>query len=565
MVTKTQSKLSKIGLGSLLFFLVFGFFVAKIKDWRFYDDDYGAIFFAKTLKKATDFETIFLKNHNDKTILPSNILQDYTPSRSTTTLRPMALYLYYFSSKFLDIDQPLQFFLFSCALHALAAMLLFFVYQKFLETHLAFIGALLFGLFPFSGKFIGRIVIAPYSCSIILHLLSTLLLTLNSKGFWSNKMAQALAITFFCASLFFHEVNITFIFLYALLSSKKNSLDVDGLKSFLWSSIPYFLCVAFYAWMKAYIYPSVLEDNFSFFAMVMHRMKYRFFDLVTLVMDILGYSFIPGGNRLLKTCLLLVDCAVIGLLFKLQKVKNYLFLGALTFLCLSQSWPSIFLMHVSRYLYFVLPYFLLLIFFAYQEAQNLAETKWLKSILKFKLAVIFIGGMWCIQKDLNFYATKFIFTDNAIKTFATKLSHKNNLCFIGLPFAQFQISGLAQAIWLYTKDFECSRKIYYDFLHTIRFTQDNPQPISEEISSIETNPEHPGFITLKTNENLGAYVEIEDVFENKIKYSMGSFNVEKSFDNDSKATEIKLFIASKYEPYKIVTWSEVKQALVETS
>lgn len=563
MEIKTRSDIkTTITSGILIGCVVFLFFAARVRDWRFFDDDYGAIFFSQTLKNASDIDTVLLKNHNDKTIMPSNISKTYTPNFSTTTLRPLTLYFYYFTAKIIDPHKPFLYFLFSCILHALATMLLFFIYKQFLENHLAIFAALLFGLFPFNGKFIGRIVIAPYSLSLILHFCAVLLLLSSRKNkYWIAVTKKTTATILFTATLFLHEINLSSILLYIFLMIPEDYVvSQKKLQQWFYSALPYIFCLTLYFFIKYLVYPINYAPGNSFLSELIHKMSYRFYDFVTMVVDILGYSFIPSGHKILKIGLILSDCLALSFLIFSQKKTSLYFVAALTILCLTQSWPSLLVMHVSRYLYFVLPYFLLLVFFCYQNLKSKHKSEPPIKLLHLKYLVLIIAGVIFIQKDLLYCSKKFAFTDDAIKQFAESLNTNSDLCFIGLPFDYFPVSGLAQAVWFYTKDFSSKRNIYYDALHAVRFFYIDFLPEEDEFSEIKLS-KNPEFVTLKTNANQEAHVLIKNPFDLKIQYSLGSFEVLHTFDEKSKADEIKFFISTKYNPHEFVTWCNKNQRL----
>lgn len=548
---------------SIALFLMLSFFYKNIvKDWRFFDDDYGAIYLASRAKTFDDVKKFFGSNHNDKTIMPTNFLEKNKDSFSTTSFRPLTLVYYFIVNLFLDPNHPQNYFNLSIALHVIVCLFLFFAFNNYLNCKLSFYAAILFGMYPFSGKFLGRLVIQPYSLVMIFNLIAYFFV------FWGiekrNYILKLLGALFFLLSLFFHEAALSFLTLYffMFLSSawSEDSSILKKTSSTITSIFPFFSCLVLYFLFKYYSYPN-LEINFaatSFF----HKLKYRFFDFVTLAIDSAGYSFIAPGNRILKSGLLIFDAFLIT---SLIIFSFNLFSITLIILFFIQTWPSIIIMHVSRYLYFALPFLLVSIFYFYEmilESKNDSSyfKKFLCLILELKYFVILFFGFFTIQKDLLYLEKKFGFTDNCIRKFSTKLITENNIddiCFAGLPFDYFPVSGLAQAIWFYTGN--STRRIFYDPLHTIRFDDLDflPENNFAEIKYLEPkDSSYSGELSISINPNSSAHVLIENPFGLKVNYSMGQISYELDDLEKTKAKKINLFFSNNFNKFKIVAWDQ---------
>jgi len=548
-----------LSLTLVLFGLLSIFYGTVVSDWRFFDDDYGAVFIATTTKKLADVKTFFTSNHNDKTIMPTNILQKHKDSFSTTSFRPLTLVYYWLVAKIFDPLYPQRYYSLSIFLHLIVTIMLFFAFRNYLRERLAFLAALLFGVFPYSGKFLGRFVIQPYSLVMILNLTAYFILLKSFKKdqYWPKVIAAFL----WGASLLMHEVGLSFLIMYLLLCffSRQHDFYFNRvvLLHFILDSLPFVGVFLGYFFAKYLAYPQLDAQlaALSFF----HKIKYRFYDFVTLVFDALGYSFIPGGHQYLKAGLFIVDAAILSSLMVLG--FNF-FSATLLILFAVQSWPCILVMHVSRYLYFAMPFFLLSLFFSYQQLLEKRccpkLEKILDVLLKLKYLTVLICGIFAIRKDLQYLEKKFIFTDNAIRKLSKRLVAKgnlNNLCFLGLPFDHFPVSGLAQAVWFYTKN--DNRKIFYDVLHSVRFDKIDKLP-SDNFYAIKlgVSKHNRKIIKFKftIDDKCSAYILVANPFGLPIDYSMGKISFVLKNGSDSHAKAIDVLLDLKQKHFQLVSW-----------
>lgn len=562
MFQQRSSYLEKTAWSTTLCLLLGFFYTNIVKDWRFFDDDYGAIYLASKAKTLDDVKTFFGSNHNDKTIMPTNFLEKNKDSFSTTSFRPLTLVYYFIVNLFLDPNHPQNYFNLSIALHIIVCLFLFFAFNNYLSCKLAFCAALLFGMYPFSGKFLGRFVIQPYSLIMIFNLLAYFFV------FWGiakkSDLLKLFGAILFGLSLFFHEASISFLALcFFMISSSiwaEDSNFFDKTSSLFISIFPFLSLMFFYFLFKYYSYPNLDIDlaTTSFF----HKLKYRFFDFVTLAIDAAGYSFIAPGNRILKSVLLALDATLlVGLLI----FGFNLFSTTLLLLFAIQAWPSIIIMHVSRYLYFALPFLLLSIFYFYQTISRSRDDsyyfkKLLCLFLELKYFIILFFGFFTIQKDLLYLEKKFCFTDDRIREFSKKLIAENNsedLCFAGLPFDFFPVSGLAQSIWFYTNNNK--RRIFYDPLHTIRFHKLDflPKNNFAEIKYIESiNNDSYDQLSISLDNNSSAHILIKNPFGVKVNYSMGQIDYELADGEKTKAKKINILFSNNFNKFKIATWDQ---------
>jgi hypothetical protein len=559
MITSLKSKILKqnqftlMQLAALLCLLLTGFFTTIVKDWRFFDDDYGAIYTATTVKSNSDLLDFFGPKDNDLTILPTNILETYKPSFSKTSFRPLTLIWYFLVSKILNPHNPQHYFLFSIFLHILATLLLFFAFLNYLSPQLAFFAALLFGIFPFNGKFLGRFVIQPYSLCLILNLLGYFSV---QNYFTKNKLVNSLiAASCFLCSVLLHEASYSYLFLYYTLflvhriqdrHPPANTLFLAGL-----DTIPFLAALFSCILAKYLIYPPIATE--SFLVTLAHKLKFRLYDFVTLIVDAVGYSPIPEGHRFLKASLLAID-AILFLLLMLfgGNAAILILLG----LFATQSWPSILIMHVSRYLYFSLPYFILALFVMYSRLHNNFPEKILKKILQIKYFAILALGFFSIRASLLYLEKKFTFVDNAIKTFSAELEQKKNnesLCFAGLPFDYFPISGLAQAIWFYTGN--DNRKIFYDHMHAVRFAKIDFLP-NQNFCKIEYN-QSDRLLHIQTNKQTSAYILTKNPFGQQISCATGTvIKADTTNSLKDKSENITIHLYEQLFPIRLITWDQ---------
>lgn len=538
-------------LGILLVAATFFVFCSKVADWRWFDDDYGAIYTA-TNTPAKDIGSFFSTNHNDKTILASNEIDSYKET-SGTTFRPLTLVWYWVVARLLNSDNPQGFFNFSIFLHLVVVLLLFVAFQGYLSTELSFWAALIFSIFPFCGKFLGRFVIQPYSLSLILHLLGYFAVT---RG---RNIGRVVGVALFFSTLLLHEINISFVCFYLFIFLAKywgrKRVFCQSVTLALRDCTPFFVSVVVYFLAKMHAYPQaeVALGLAQTFQVLFHKMQYRFYDFVTLVVDVHGLSFIAGGHPFFKTGLLFVDGLLVGGLFYFG--RNLLTLG-LWLLFVIQCWPSFLVMHVSRYLYFGLPFFILSLFVAYQKLGHSKREKTLKLLLCVRYFSILFAGVVAIPKDLKNLEKKFVFSDDAMRDLAEKVGRLDveSLSVFGAPFDSFPVSGFAQAIWFYTSNNKI--RVFYDQLHTIRFSQYNVRPVGDFCQVFVDREDCR--VQIKCGDVLGAHILVATPFGGVINYSMGSYES----DQNRLAKSVSFQIKEGCFPDQFVLWDNVLEQFI---
>jgi len=196
--------------------------------------------------------------------------------------------------------------------------------------------------------------------------------------------------------------------------------------------------------------------------------------------------------------------------------------------------------------------------------QNSSIEQILKILLQGKYFIILLAGFFAVRNDLAYFGKKFCFVDDAIQELSDKLIEQpdnTSLCFAGLPFDYFPVSGLAQAIWFYTKD--NSRKIFYDPLHAVRFFKIDFLPDGNfcKVSHSKRNQ----LLRIRTNPKTSAYILITNPFGEKVPCSTGTLdyiktNLANPSQTDRSATDIKIKLHEKFSPFKLVTWDNKQRS-----
>lgn len=461
-------------LAGLVFCLVMVGFLWQRPGFYFFDDDYGAFYFGKNFKK-TDLKAVFgSEKLNDLTILPSN-LSNIPKSFFSVTYRPMALLLYALECKLFNTQQSTDawpYFVTGVGLHAICAALVFLVLSFWIFWLLAFLAAICFAFYPFMGLFIGRFSIQPFSICFILGLLSVVLFYkfLRTKNYWF----LLLSVLFFAVPLFVHELIITLPIWLFLLAFYKFSLDGKSVaKSFIDSILtilPFGLILLGYLVLREHLFPidpskARIFDPFFLFSRpfsFVSKLKIRFYDFVTLKIDLCGLSWIGSGHAKLKSFLLVfLAFWYSGLLFRAKKKSLCLLLTAGMFIA---AWPCLLIMHQARYLYLALPFFLATIAICASDLtwNSLIDRLFKLSAFAFFIIISMIGffenrSLFCHSFYRFQLAKKAIFELANDKNFFDK-----TILFIGLPHEVFPFSGLEQALSIFSPENQRDRKIIYE-------------------------------------------------------------------------------------------------------
>lgn len=451
----------------LIFCLVLAGFLWNRSSFYFFDDDYGAFYSGKNFK-SSDFKDYFgSEKLNDLTILPSN-LSDVPKSFFSVTYRPMALLLYALECTLFNARQKIDawpYFVTGIALHAFSAALIFVVLSFWISMILAFLAAICFAFYPFMGLFIGRFSIQPFSICFILGLFCAVLFYrfLKSKNYLFLLFSGLL----FSISVFVHEIIISLpiwlalLAFYEFLQSKKTVFK--SLVGVFFATILFFLILLFYLALRVHLFPIDMTQTTIFDPVsVFSRLVIRFYDFVTLKVDMCGLSWISSGHALLKSIMLLLFAVWYSTLL-LRAKKNGLCL-LLTVGVFVLAWPSLLIMHQARYLYLALPLFLATIALC---ADGLAFNSFLDGFLKSSVYLFFIAisviGFFENRSLFGHAFYRFKLAKEAISDLANRENFfGRTIFFIGLPHEVFPFSGLEQALSIFSPKDQQNRKIIYE-------------------------------------------------------------------------------------------------------
>ncbi|MFC1854334.1 hypothetical protein ACFLY6_00495 [Candidatus Dependentiae bacterium] len=547
--------LKRFFIASLVFCISFLYWTVPYKDWRFFDDDYGAVH-AGSIKSVSDIADFFTTNPNDRSILPSNMRDDTEWTFFGVMYRPLALVMYAAEVYFFGPNNPHAYFLVSMALHSACGALLFYILSLIMPLLFAFFGSMVFVVYPMMGMFIGRFVMQTYSVAFLGLGLSILFL----RRFFNEKRVfwYIFSILCFAIVLFVHEATIVFpVWLFCMLPFYFDSdiwpIKKNVVKS-LFVSMPYFGVVAINLFFRLLVYPLASNSDYMLLRPLdfLHRLSFRFFDLVTLVVDALGLSFVPGGNRFSKSLLVLAVLSWILYVFvKSNRKRDMIFIGS-GFLFF--SWPAILITHQARYLYLGIPFLVAAVGLGMASVRRF---KWYENRMIFCgywITILVAGFIFCMEST-KARERYFVSVDNVFKALAEdKRLLGRPICFVGVPKELIPCPGAAQAVWIYRKD--DADPVYHDpqmnvcckEIHTALEELKVPSDAKIDIS-IDGKKVR---ISIDTPEKI--WICTHDPFGRKFSFTMGTLEVLKS--KNGRAFDVLITISEKwYSPeMAFVTW-----------
>ncbi|MCK4499048.1 hypothetical protein KAU11_00965 [Candidatus Babeliales bacterium] len=546
---------AKIFNSAILFLGSFAVWTIPYKDWRFFDDDYGAIYIG-TISSFAEIKDYFGSNPNDRSILPSN-MRDATPwSFFGVMYRPLALIMYAAEVYLFGPFNPRAYFFVSMALHAACGVMLFYLFSFLMPLLYAFFCAITFLFYPIMGEFIGRFVMQTYSIALLGVGFSIAFL----RGYLDSekKMMYFLSLFIFGTTLFVHEIVVVFpVWLLCVLPFYFDASAFPSLRTFLrgaFFAAGYFGVVVFNLMMRALVYPVSMKSNYMVLRPmeILWRLKIRIFDLITLVIDALGLTAVPGGNRLRKSIVLLVVLMLLLIVFVRSKRKRDAVVLGLGFFLF--SWPAFAITHQARYLYLGLP-FLLGAF-----GILLSSQRRINKFLTFCWLAIPISGLLYGAASTFAREKKYIVVDNAFKKLARNdFLFDKPICFVGAPKEWIPHPGAAQAIWIYRGN--SSAPVCHDpqlnvcclEKHSPLDEMQIPRDAIVDIS-VQNNVVH---IVSKTPEK--AWVWTHNPFGQEFKCSMGERRIIKA--SSDRGFEIAVILNKKWSDLqlKFVTWDFNRQ------
>lgn len=439
--TERTASLVKIS-AFLIFLIIFCTLGLPFTEWGFKTDDWGNVYHS-IIKNWYDFITFFVEGNSEKVYHPCNV----PPCQEAFfqgLYRPMSFIYYYIQYCFFGTN-PYGYFLVSVGFHALNAVLLFLLLLSIASTGQAFVAALFFGFHPSLWNWLGWTSAQTYF--IELFILLVMLLLLKKYLETDRFLFYTPACLLFLLNLFLKEQSIFFplwVLFLGLITTRKIS------KAFKLSA-GFWLVALFYVITRLQFFPLTkatktltFEPTWQSF---LTRMSSRFYDFVTYINDLLGLSWLPGGNQTLKG-FVIITIFVVGSYLFWYCTKKGLVLFAIASIPLF-SWPAIIMHYQPRYIYLALPWilFITLVLVNFSYLTWHLPKKMLLSLSSLCMMVIVLNGNFLYQnlakrqQDLHIITQAFI-------NLAHNSSLKNRaVCFLALPERWFK-QGTTQAIWM---------------------------------------------------------------------------------------------------------------------
>jgi len=404
------------------------------------------------------------------------------------------------------------YFLTTIILHALNAILFFFLLRRFVPLTAAYLATLFFAFHISFWDWIGWISGQEHiiNCTLILIIIHLVKYHLDSKKILP--LLGALAV--FLISLFTRETAIFFpfwlpcaVYLYRHHGVRQAVMLQDCIRiafSFLTVSIVYL-------GIRLFFYPlktqgqgiKIILNPIAFIV----NLKHRFFDAVTFLSDIANLSWLGGGHRFLKGSFIILFIAICFTLFLHNKNKKlFLFFVLSGFLFM---WPALLRYYSSRYLYKVLPFFIMggLCLITNARSQRANYSTLLARIAAYIMVVVIIINTSLLTLHMKQREQTLHQTEIALKELV--LNQQNNpekLCFVALPNDPF-ITGVAQALRMF--GYDTSKPIYYDqttFVSFLRQPDKNPIALTKngnQLHLISLDPNNVWFCDKNIFTNMG--------------------------------------------------------------
>ncbi|MBY0353700.1 hypothetical protein K2W90_05030 [Candidatus Babeliales bacterium] len=430
----------------ILFGLIIGFFGLSQTSWGFYFDDFGFILHSK-LESFVDLKRIFLIRDIKLTYYPPNL--EIGPSDALSALyRPMQ-YIFFGLQRWAFGLEPLWYYQFTVALHALNAVLIFNILCSFLAVWAAWWASLFFAFHYSLARWFGIFFNQIYVIDLFFLLVISLLL-------WQFLRSQRVIYYFFSCLLFLvqllvKETLIVFpawafvaVYFYAAYEKKKY-WDYEAFKKAFLNALGYGLCAIMYMLIRFYVLPAPAFSPASVdVGRLLVVVKERVFMYVTYLCDVTAISLVPGNNRVLKGILLAGISFLLFYPFWMRKQKMFgLFL---VFSTLLFTWPSLIVFHQFCYLYAGLPFFCCLIAYSLDFFERRPRVRF------FINCVLTVVVVLCAVRFTRYHKAKregLASITRQLQVLSTHASIKNRkVCFVGLPLQRF-CSGTAQALELY--------------------------------------------------------------------------------------------------------------------
>lgn len=544
-------------LGFLLGFSIFFVYVLPHRDMRLFEDDYGVAYFGSM---STDSNHGCCREVGAEgwVILPSNINDGMRRPSFFDAFRPFSRLFYRFWTTLFGSWQH-GYFLASVLLHAAATMMLFYACTLFLPSIYALLTALLFGFYPCMVFFVGRFSVSPYSWCLICLVLSLLLLRRHiMQRSW---LSYGLSVLLFAVAVGTREAVVVLpIWLLVAVPwfMRSQEHEVHWFRRSLSVTMPYLLVVAIYVVARWYFFPILLDGEYLVLRPIglLSRFGERLFNFVTMVVDTLGLSLVPDGNRLRKGILVLGVMTWLSMLF-MRSQRKWLIIILVFGYCLF-AWPSIVVNHQARYLYFAVPFLFVAGAVAIQSLQPaMSRIDRALSYLSFMIIALFIvSGIIGSISRLSARAARFRAVDDCYRQLVAKPDIKDRaICFVGVPQDWFPMECIAQTIWLLRGS--ASRPVFYDKLMNVACcefgnTQGACLPPATDLVSVAVKGDT---VHIVSKDHTRAWIPIADAFGRSRTCTMGTLKL--SEVSGSRGYDLRITIDDRWlrtDPV-FVTWN----------
>ncbi|KKP24455.1 MAG: hypothetical protein SZ59_C0002G0301 [candidate division TM6 bacterium GW2011_GWF2_28_16] len=540
-------KYKKVFISILIFLFIIFILGFAVNNWGITGDDGGLLCHSR-IKNIKDLLNFFC---SDVTANNAGSPSNYQYNKQTffaVYYRPLTYIFYYFQNIFFNY-QAYYYFLFNIFLHAVNAVLLFNIFLYFSGYILAFLMALTFAFHVSMCTWLGWIASQVYQIELFFILLIILFL---KKYLESKKILYYLfALLFFLFAIFTRELSVIMpiwlVLAFITFNCYKNN-KLNFYNNFLYSfklSLGFWFIWGFYFLLRLYFYPinNAVHSNFSInsFRFLFNRYP----DFITLISNLANQSiyFLPGGNFKFKAILVLLYFVPFIFLFMINKNKKYILFFIFS-MCLF-LWPAILHLYVDRYLYPVLPFYLIIVLILLKinyKQDNLSIILYKKIIIIFLYLLlpfdIYILRSGIKYQSISYYQKELYFN----KILNNKNLKNKKVCFLCLPAYLFY-NSIAQYLWI--KGFNKSFDIYYDdrtfIAHNFPEKQNNPEIIklNNGFKFIIKDVNKQSFLTYRGN-------------------IMGNLITDKYLQD--KPVELTLYLDKKYlDPdIKFITWDYSK-------
>lgn len=426
-------------IGSIVFYMI-GIRHTSIS---FHSDDYGFIYNGR-YNSIHDIKRIF---KNGDMISNANSLHDQKisiekPSFLETLYRPLVLIIMGTEYKFFGLN-AYRYHLVHALLHTLVTILIFNLIALLVHPLAGIPTSLFFGLHSSLKDYFF------WQCYIQNSLEGCLTLLIIIFFIWWRRSKKLLPLTT-CLGLFFitlllRETIIVLPLLAGLwvLVEKNNQIFFLRLKNAFNTCLLFVIPTATYLLLRLWAHPfssKVQNLGIKHFpqqsSSLWFNIKNKFFDLLTCFFDILGLKWLPSGTMLFKIATAGILCFFIFYTWHKNPYKYLLLLTATA--TILTSWPSLLLVHCSRYTYQPIAFFALFI-------GLLTASLTRRSLIFFCLLGTIYTAIqgYITNKNLTAWAYETNIEKNILRSAAHLSSSSKNIIVLGYPLRLIGTGSLA--------------------------------------------------------------------------------------------------------------------------